>query len=88
MSILEEKIKYVDLLRDFKENSTEILPSKLSQYQSLITILLAIISFVSLASTLLNRKGNFSTYLAGSIIASISIALTSIYACNFFGVYI
>ncbi|KAF7998925.1 hypothetical protein HF325_006457 [Metschnikowia pulcherrima] len=88
MSILEEKIKYVDLLRDFKENSTEILPSKLSQYQLLITILLAIISFVSLALTLLNRKGNFLTYLAGSIIASISIALTSIYACNFFGVYI
>lgn len=88
MSIVEQKIKYVDLVQDFVENSKEILPSKLSQYQLLITLLLALLSFVSVSLTLLNRKGSFLTYLVSAIVASISIALTSIYACNFFGVYI
>lgn len=43
MSIVEQKIKYVDLVQDFVENSKEILPSKLSQYQLLITLLLALL---------------------------------------------
>ncbi|OBA19295.1 hypothetical protein METBIDRAFT_33484 [Metschnikowia bicuspidata var. bicuspidata NRRL YB-4993] len=88
MSFIENKIKYIDLITDFQQNSEQILPSKLSQYQLLITLILALLSFASVALTLINRKANFATYLTSASVASVSIALTSIYACNFFGVYI
>lgn len=63
----------------------------LCMYQQVIFFLVSSLltsAFVSLAVTLLNRKAGFVAYLAGAGVASIAVALSAVYVCNFFGVYI
>ncbi|RKP32761.1 hypothetical protein METBISCDRAFT_25336 [Metschnikowia bicuspidata] len=88
MSQAARIMKFNDLARDFIENSDAILPSKWNEYQALLTVLLALTSFISLTVTLLNRRAGLTKYLEGAAVASASIALLAIFACNFFAVYI
>ncbi|KAF7583307.1 hypothetical protein FOB63_001525 [Clavispora lusitaniae] len=44
--------------------------------------------FISLSAALVNRKSGAISYFSSAVVASGAIALGSIYACNFFGVYI
>ncbi|OVF10604.1 hypothetical protein EJF18_20656 [Clavispora lusitaniae] len=84
MSNLEQ---YNKLRAEF-EAAHEIIPSRWSNYQAHITVLLLLVSFISLSAALVNRKSGAISYFSSAVVASGAIALGSIYACNFFGVYI
>lgn len=45
-------------------------------------------AFISLALTFIHRNASASKYFGSAAVASISIALGSVYVSNFFGVYI
>lgn len=45
-------------------------------------------AFVSLSLTLLNRNAGSLKYFSSAVVASFAVALSAVYTCNFFGVYI
>lgn len=55
---------------------------------ALVTLRLLTTAFVSLSVSFLNRNVSAIKYFLSAAVASISVGLGAIYACNFFGVYI
>lgn len=88
MSDASSQQRFMALTKDFTQNSHEVLPSYLSRYQHLMTFALVILSFAAVALALLNKNSSAAKYFASAVVASFSIGLSSVYACNFFGVYI
>lgn len=74
----------------FASESSPVELHQFSTFSALFTLLLVLIAFASLSMTLLGdvKKKSLVSYLSNSIIASISVALGSIYIANFVGVYI
>ncbi|QWU86971.1 hypothetical protein CA3LBN_001189 [Candidozyma haemuli] len=84
---LDNIVSFTDLDALFKRGSSEIFPSALQQQQTVITVVLVLLAFVSLALAFLNRSSP-AKYFSSAAVASVSIGLGSIYVANFFGVYI
>lgn len=84
---IKNLITYAELEDLFKNKSLEIFPSAFQQQQTLITVVLVLLSFVSLSLAFLNRSSPVK-YFSSAAVASLSIGLGSIYVANFFGVYI
>lgn len=116
---LQNLVDYRDLMEEYDTRSEEIIPSRWSQHQAVLTVLLVVIctyqltrskcttrplrhyverrcfpmfiltaAFASLSLTFLNRKTSAVKYFVSAAVASISVALSAVYVCNFFGVYI
>lgn len=86
--VLGNLMAYTKLRNEYLNESLEVISSSTTRSQALATVLLVIIAFISLALAFINKNGSAVKYFSSAVVASGSIALGSVYLCNFFGVYI